>query len=115
MRREKVRFWVWGNDEPVLITLKAGQTLHYASGGDGDEGPMWHGYQWEFDGEVIEETEARWGRDCDGRFEESRQCICPVQLAKGGEQSPTHPGVFWPKWLEVGSGQRDYSAEAMGY
>jgi len=107
-------FWIFIQltpDEPVAS---------FSHSEDTDEG--WSSYDctytWDADeGTVVRETHTD-GRDCDGRMQTHHVDVCAVEqlasveaLGFGGELLP----FLVPRWVKQSSGQRDYSAEAMGY
>ena len=96
MKREKVRFWHYGVNEPVLITIKAGQTLSHTTGGPTDEG--WHRdlYQWDFDGEFLRREHVSDGTYCDGRMTDFAECLCHVSQVANGNIDPDVPGLLYP-------------------
>ena len=116
--RKQLRFWDLSPQcEPVLIKIKAGQTLHHGSAGTDDEG--WSSYvtSWTFDGrDLVSEWRAD-GRDCDGRYSRTGKARCHAAYAKAGNVWTEAPesGIRFPLWEDCGGAQRDYSAEAAGY
>lgn len=71
-------------------------------------------YEWpEWDDEFIHCTVLTDGRDCDGRLSTEWKGICALDkltAIPADERGPARPG-----WEEQSRGQRDYTAESMGY
>ena len=111
--KNKVRFWQMVNGDDVLITLKRGQTLSHYARRSHEEGWSSEGYTWEFpaEGDVIYRQAFSDGVDCDGRMTRENFCNCPISMLTAHE----YDGKGYPKWELDKAGQRDYSAEAMGY
>ncbi len=126
------RFWVYVNDNPVKLTLKPGQSLHYESGGDTDEGWCFEYTDWtytvEADGPYVTREWCQEARDCDGRIDRTTTHGCPVDglcvicdsacIEEVVEIGPTEDDalfVAYPMWNKLECSQRDRSAEAMGY
>lgn len=112
-----VRFWVWENDGPVRLTLRAGQELRWHRFARHDEGWSSLTRHWRFDAEDQRayQIEVSDGRDCDGRLRQHCESSCIVTRLGGGPRDEDHPGVVYPAWERVSASQRDYAAEAMGY
>jgi hypothetical protein len=107
-----VRFWVWHTDGYVRLTVRNGQSLTWVSRGPTDEGWSERGEIWRYDDGVLVNESWTDGRDCDGRFATGDEFMCPwTDLA--AHVTPDKVGT--PKWTRLRAGQRDYSAEAMGY
>lgn len=107
-----IRFWHYGI-EPVLIRIKAGQTLHHYTAHATDEGWTSEANEWEFDGTTLT---CRWytdGVDCDGRLSRSGESSCRVEDVMSGHTD--EDGRTFPAWDRGESSQRDFSAEAAGY
>jgi hypothetical protein len=111
---KQIRFWFYGDNGPVLIKIKAGQTLFYSRGGPTDEGWYRDENFWEFDGETLVNMWCSDGCDCDGRLTRRGISYCPAMDVRRGHRTPDD-GITYPRWVEGKSSQRDYSAEAMGY
>lgn len=109
----KAKFWTYINGAPVKIKLREGQVVAHAEGGPTDEGYSRTMSEWYFDGEKVVYEYHVDARDCDGRIERHAVLECPV----GGLQSrDVEMDAFkWPAWVEIARGQRDYTAESMGY
>jgi hypothetical protein len=109
---KSIRFWHYHNGA-VQIRIAAGETLRHFSSGETDEGWSSELNEWTFDGETLT---ARWktdGRDCDGRMIRHGESSCPADKVKAGFRD--EDGLAFPAWQDGKSGQRDFSAEAMGY
>lgn len=107
-----VRFWMWHNGGYVRLTLRDGQSLSWQTRGPTDEG--WHaeGETWRYECGVVLNEMWTDGVDCDGRLSTESEFVCPwTDLA--AHVTPDKVGT--PKWERASAGQRDYSAEAMGY
>lgn len=113
MATKRVRFWCW-LDTPVLIKLRAGQTLRHSRGGQTDEGWSREDNIWSFDGQTVTHEWVDDSVDCDGRLTRSGKQECPVRALWAGKYN-AEDGVTYPDWRAVSQRQRDYSAEAMGY
>ena len=111
------KFWVFYRDGWVKLHLRGDQVLHHTYGGPTDEGWSRHTETWWLDSEqgtVVNQYEDD-GADCDGRLSRSGTVVCPLdKLAAFKLDEDDAPGLL-PEWKQVRSGQRDYSAEAMGY
>lgn len=114
-----VKIWVYhigsgGGDGMVRLKLRPGAApLHVWSGGPDDEGWSSRGERWWVEDGVIHNDVATDGRDCDGRMSTHEEYHCPVELRHASFNEYT--GYLMPAWERGKSGQRDYSAEAMGY
>lgn len=128
------RFWQWLNGGWVKITLRPGQTLTHATGGETEEGWSFEGRNWHHDGDAITSTVSQESLDCDGRFDASFAFKCPLgdlrardmhaeeqERAVAQEKDPTLPyfnesiGIFAPDWERLNASQRDHEAERAGY
>lgn len=113
------RFNVLIHGEQVPITLKPGQTLSWGAAWRHEEGWSSVSYVWSFDGEYVTQDYATDGRDCDGRLSTESVTECHVHHLRAHTYTLNHADgertYYAPKWETVRSGQRDYSAEAMGY
>lgn len=109
--KKTVRFWHYATT-PVLIKMRAGQTLSHTSGGPTDEG--WHRDVdvWHFDGRTVFHNWCSDGVDCDGRLMQNGKCYFDAAEAFAGNECD---GVRFPAWQQGEHSQRDFSAEAMGY
>lgn len=122
MQAKRVRFWTMANGSPVRVTVRSGEETAYAGGIRHEEGFTAWATRWylDFDQELADagcdgwflvEMADAWGRDCDGRWEESSVSHCNLdRLAVRGEGAERYPD-----WHRVEAGQRDYTAEAAGY
>ncbi len=105
------RFWVYYNGGFVKLTLTPNQSVSLQSGGATDEGFSCSAETWTHCGDYVEWSLAQWGRDCDGRHEWGADYECDIMaLSSYGDNV-----VPLPDWKKEGSGQRDYTAESMGY
>lgn len=110
---QQARFWHYHNGV-VRIKLNAGQTIHHSHGGATDEGYSWETVSYYFDGEIVTCAWCTDARDCDGRMTRNGITHCSIhELACGHRDDET--GITFPAWQHGENGQRDYSAEAMGY
>jgi hypothetical protein len=109
--KRTIRFWHYGN-EPVLIKMRAGQTLRHSSGGPTDEGWSRDTDVWTFDGRTVTHEWVSDGVDCDGRLTQYGESYFRACDAFAGNEVD---GVRFPAWQQGEHGQRDYAAEAMGY
>ena len=119
-----VRFWVWAGSAEggyVKLTLKPGQSLEHSSFDRHDEGWSSASTTWTHHGGYLTRECSSDGTDCDGRhshfFDDEAEDMEPqVDHFVTGEYEDNGPLLGWaPVWKDVGSCQRDYSAEAMGY
>jgi hypothetical protein len=108
-----VRFWAWANDGQVRITLRPGQTRHWARSYPTDEGWNAEGETWTHEGDHVARTSWTDGRDCDGRMSTDTRLECALERLTDRRDSPDWEPS--PDWLRVESSQRDYQAEAAGY
>lgn len=116
--RINARFWIWWADGWVKLTLRRGDVLTVHRGGPTDEGWSSETETYRYDGVFVTCRSETDGRDCDGRLTREAVHRCHVlglraRLNESGYRPPGGGGV--PLWREVSAGQRDYSAEAMGY
>ena len=110
-----VRFWTFLNGSPVRLKMTPGQSLEWGNSYRTDEGWASEFERWEYDGfEVTCESETD-GCDCDGRLSRHYETVALVSDLAAGSADMDDPLVVFPVWQRVSSGQRDYSAEAMGY
>lgn len=110
---KQIRFWHYHNGEAVLIKLRAGQSLQHYTGSPTDEGWSSEFNRWSFDGEIVTSQWRSDGCDCDGRLTSYGEAFFTADAATAGycdEES-----IRFPAWQQGERGQRDYSAEAMGY
>jgi hypothetical protein len=119
-----VRFWEYVNHDWVKLTLKPQQEMRWHRGAYTDEGWESETCDWTFDGEYVRHNSLRRSLDCDGRFDRYGEFECRLDqlhsrgLADsiyGDDRTEFEKTVTLPAWQEVSCGQRDYSAEAMGY
>lgn len=109
---KQARFWIDHKGDFVRIKLDAGQSLGHSYGGETDEGYSWTAQRYSFDGHLVVSEWHTDSRDCDGRMTQSGEATCgTMRLAAGHSEG----GISFPAWEHEESGQRDYSAEAMGY
>lgn len=124
--KKRVHFWDAVNGDWVKITLEKGQTLIHRKSGYTDEGWFSEETRWSFDedGTGLSRRIETDGRDCDGRVSSYLQQWCPLcdidrglcflKQAEDGENFYSDE-FYRPIWQDQFMGQRDYSAEAMGY
>lgn len=110
--KKTIRFWHYGPVEPVLIKMRAGQTLRHSAGHATDEGWTRDSDAWTFDGKIVTHEWVCDGVDCDGRLTQYGESYFAARNAFAGNMVD---GVTFPAWEQGDHGQRDYSAEAMGY
>lgn len=93
-----VHLWIFWNGTESKITLSEDKQVQLYVSYPTEEGYYSQGQRfWMEDGNVYREIEYG-GRDCDGRHSSHRQ-----EMLTDGQ------------WEKLSSGQRDYSAERMGY
>lgn len=112
------KFWIYYRDGWVKLHLRGNRRLHHAYGGPTEEGWSRHTESWWIDadqGSVVCRYEDD-GADCDGRVTHRATVSCPLNKLAVRELLDIEdaPGKL-PEWDVVTRGQRDYSAEAMGY
>ena len=112
----KVRFWEFQNDDWVKLTLKPGQVLEHYHCERHEEGYSYEHVTWELseDGKTLFRESNSGGQDCDGRMSYSNECEASTNKDTWVD-CYDFEGEVRPDWNRVKSGQRDYSAEAMGY
>jgi len=112
------RFWAWpagASDSPVKVTLRGdGARLEHTVGGQHDEGWWRQAAVFELESGIVERLIVDDGVDCDGRLTRHRSSYCTIDRLRAA-CNPYRPDVPFPAWTDAESGQRDYSAEAMGY
>lgn len=109
------RFWhISHTGENVKITIRKGEILSHSHAMETDEGWLSKWVRWSFDGEVLRAEYKTDGTDCDGRLSSWGESECPVSDLESGYVDEEE-GIAFPSWRKVGSGQRDYAAEAAGY
>ena len=102
------RFWTTtALGAPVRLSLTEGSTLSHGAGGATDEGYCYTYTSWWLEEGVVFERVETDSRDCDGRLTTSETYACPVDRLSERDGKPN--------WKLVQRGQRDFSAEAMGY
>jgi len=118
-----VTFWTWWDDRWTGVHLAlCGSPVRLSRHGETDEG--WSSACEEYAYTMTEDDSAivtcsayTDGRDCDGRMSTEWHGYCrhadlasvrPIASLRDG-------GMPTPKWTELNSGQRDYTAEAEGY
>lgn len=105
------RFLVWVNGDRVTLSLTPGDSLSHSHFARTDEGFESGTVTWSLDDGVVTLDSWSESRDCDGAHRSSTTLECHVTEL----QSHEYDGALLPKWAEVGSSQRDYSAEQAGY
>lgn len=117
------RFWVWGPDGWVKLTLKPGQSLTHKSGGPHEEGWSYTDITWQHQGTYLATDQVTNSRDCDGRLDRYWEATATKlepyydhhdPKTNEYQQSGTLVGDR-PVWEEESASQRDHTAEAMGY
>lgn len=108
------RFWVPHGESYVRLTLRNGESRHHYEWHRTDEGFSSELNVWTFEDGLVRHQNSLDGRDCDGRLTQFYETACPVDhLARLPAYGDTTIKV--PDWQLEKRGQRDYSAEAMGY
>ena len=112
------RFWVWQNSGWVKLTLRPGESLT-TGWWQQQTNEGWHQWvvTWTYDGLVVRRISADESRGCDGRLDRYGEDECAQGRLHSWESCYREEGDpdGLPDWQKVESGQRDYSAEAMGY
>jgi len=124
------RIWIWINGDFVRITIPAQGSIEFWEGGLDDEGYSYTYYSYYQDrGNIVSEVRTE-ARDCDGRLDRywsgvmcgervgSSYTDNTLPRVRGGVDffnPPTEYELLIPNWEKRDCGQRDYSAEAMGY
>lgn len=110
-----VRFWTWGPEGWVKITLRPNQRRAWFTGGPHEEGWSSRLEEWHYDvrDEVIRLEIVDDGCDCDGRLTTYKTLVCPLDQLHSRRTMPNNP--LTPAWEEESSRQRDQYAEAAGY
>lgn len=112
MSTRNARFWVVLLDDPVKITLRPGQRLHWSTWSPDEEGWSSRLEEFEHAGDRVYWRSRTDGVDCDGRLTQywegsaTLENLAIVDLEQG---------LLQPSWENEKSSQRDYFAEAMGY
>lgn len=99
-----IRFNEWTTGGGVTLTISPGQTLSHYAGGPTEEGYSYTGRSWQYDGVTLSYRSLWESKDCDGRTDSYAEFHARAIKPDG-----------YPDWQEGEAGQRDYSAEAMGY
>lgn len=109
---KQARFWIFYRNGCVRLKINAGQTLYFSYGGPTEEGYSRTSEAYDFDGRMVACDWQTDSRDCDGRIVRTGSSYCSLaRLSKGYQED----GISFPAWQNAETGQRDYSAEAMGY
>ena len=112
------RFWTWHNGTYVKLTLRPGEARHHHRFWPHEEGWASTTIEWSFDGSTVTRETVADGTDCDGRLTLHYLDTAALhQLAvcvSDADDSPEEQ-LATPDWTDAGRGQRDYTAEAMGY
>jgi len=111
--QKQARFWIY-TVAPVRIKINAGQTLNYSRFSRHEEGWSSESGTFSFDGEVVTSEYGTDGRDCDGRMSTFGAARCAVSDLEAGYFDESED-IRYPEWTRGESGQRDYTAESMGY
>ncbi len=107
------RFWVLGpSASPVKLTLRPGQRLTWGQCEPTDEGWSAERETWKHMGEYVRAQHESDGSDCDGRLSTWSEGECHLNELRAGNRID---GLRFPAWERGDGGQRDYTAEAMGY
>ena len=119
------KFWTLDAtaDSWVKIKIRAGQTLRHENFYRHSEGWTLEARVWHYDGERLTLEAVYDGTDCDGRLtrgsEMEATALRPYQETRWNPETylyePFGPTYLVPDYQELGSSQRDYSAESMGY
>lgn len=118
-RKVTAKFWLFYRSGWVKLHLRgAHRFMRHSYGGPTEEGWSRHTEAWWIDpeqGAVVCKYQDD-GADCDGRLTYNATVQCPLDRLAAREPLDIEdaPGKL-PEWIAVNSGQRDYSAEAMGY
>lgn len=119
MKTAQVWTFFDGRWHGILLTQGAPAVeLHWSEPTDEGWSSATEVYEWpEWDDEFIHCTIYTDGRDCDGRHSTEWQGICSLDNLTALPEEEDEYGYrpARPKWEEVKSGQRDYTAESMGY
>lgn len=94
---------------PRVIHLAPGEVMEINSGGTTDEGYSFQGARYEHMGDYVLLEVTSDASDCDGRL--TSHTTLHADLSELNACRPDQPAP----WVYQDSGQRDYSAEAMGY
>jgi hypothetical protein len=121
----RARFWEFVNDDWVRITVENGKPLRWGKSYHTDEGWGSESMTWEYDGQGVMREIGTDGRDCDGRHStfcrqyaawyDLESCVCVIGFDERDQAPICSETMFRPHWTTQHEGQRDYSAEAMGY
>lgn len=120
-----VRFFDYFNGSFVKITLKPGQILRHYEAHDTEEGWDSNETIYQYDGDRVTCETINDGTDCDGRLtrhatytmdgltsREVEREQSALEYRYGVKSSDHYPVA---NWKEIANGQRDYTAESMGY
>lgn len=110
--KQQARFWIDHKGSFVRLKINAGQTLGHSYGGPTEEGYSYTSQAYNFDGAMVACDWRTDARDCDGRMTHTGSAYCAYARLAAGYQEE---GLAFPAWEHGETGQRDYSAEAMGY
>ena len=113
-KRMTARLWTFAHGSPVRLTIRAGSVVEWGESHATEEGYASESERFEFDGSTVTRESSTDGRDCDGRLSTHAVSECPVHLLRS-HRFDGDAGEGWPDWRNVRRGQRDFSAEAMGY
>jgi hypothetical protein len=117
------RFWTWGTEGWVKLSLRPGESLEHTEGGPCDEGWSYSSAVWTHHGDHLTLEASNCSQDCDGRLDRSTVLVATElreythrewQNVAADEYTDTLVGLR-PDWHEESYDQRDHSAEAMGY
>ena len=116
-----MKFWIRHNQDWVKLNIHPGEVISYTSGGPTEEGYSYTTEWWSLNGSRLWREVYTRSRDCDGPREywlEQQQdneepWVEAGHYNDGGEWIGL--GLRKPNMRRVGSRQRDYFAESMGY
>lgn len=118
-----VRFWVYGPDGWVKLTLKPGRCLTHRSGGPDEEGWSYTTITWSHQGDHLTYEQQTSSQDCDGRMDRYHAATA-TRLEDYYDHHDPKTNEYQqqgrlvgprPVWEDHESSQRDHAAEAMGY
>jgi len=112
MLHKQARFWTWGNGAPVRIKINAGQSLHWASYRQTDEGWSSEGLTLSFDGAIVHRDWMTEGKDCDGRSGSYGSDSCAYENLSARDIGDE---CKYPEWIDSESSQYDQYAELANY
>jgi hypothetical protein len=115
-QKANARFWICLNGDFVKITIKSGESIEYSNSERTEEGYTSEWISWYHDGDRVVREYATRSRDCDGLFDTHGSDYSPLSdLHAFAAYGTDDPDVKMPEWRRLGYGQRDHTAESMGY